>query len=94
MTKCQFCLFVVVYCATPWQFDEITEHKMKSATFLHRNCRNAIYPQSQIERTFVGDHLVPWTTQFTDYQPKDYESPAIEGKSWADPKISKFRHFA
>lgn len=61
---------------------------MKPALFLHRNCRNAIYPQSKIERTYVADQLVPWTAEFADYQPKQYESPTIEGKPWADPEQS------
>lgn len=67
--------------------NDITNYRnMKPASFLHRNCRNGIYPQSKIERTHVPDQLVSWTTEFVEYRPKQYESPTIEGKPWADPK--------
>lgn len=67
--------------------NDITSYqKMKPALFLHRNCRNCIYPQSKIERTHVPDQLVSWATEFVEYRPKHHESPAIEGKPWADPK--------
>lgn len=86
-----FCLLSIAFCVTLSQFNDIIDyyrHAMKPALFLHRNCRNAIYPQSKIERTHVPDQLVSWMTAFDDYQPKQYESPAIDGKPWADPKQS------
>lgn len=87
MAQRHFCLFTIALCGTFSQFSDITDSdKMKSALFLHRNCRNAIYPHSTIERTHVPDQLVAWTTEFIDYRPKQYESPTIEGKPWADPK--------
>lgn len=66
--------------------DITNDQKMKPALFLHRNCRNCIYPQSKIERTHVPDQLVSWATEFVEYQPKHYESAVLEGKPWADPK--------
>lgn len=80
-------LFTIGFWLTFLALNDITDYqKMKPALFLHRNCRNGIYPQSKIERTQVPDQLVPWEKEFKDYQPKHYESPTIEGKPWADPK--------
>lgn len=60
---------------------------MKSINFLHRNCRNAIYPQSDILRFQIPDSLVSWSEKFSDYSPQFYESSSLAGKGWADPSI-------
>lgn len=54
---------------------------------LHKNCRNAIYAGSRIERFSVPDNFVSWTTPYTGYAPVHYESPVLVGKPWADPAI-------
>lgn len=62
---------------------------MRCGDILQRNCRNAIYGRSQIQRFPVPDNLVAWTVTFADYAPVRYESPSLIGKSWADPSIGK-----
>lgn len=61
---------------------------MKAAISLNFKCRNAIYPQSNVNRFTVPDILVPWITTYDEYKPTFYESPIINGKPWADPVIS------
>lgn len=63
---------------------------MKIGEFLHRNCRNAIYPQSNVFRFPVPDNLVNWCENFADYTPVFHESPSIAGKPFADPPIGRF----
>lgn len=62
---------------------------MKSINFLHRNCRNAIYPQSDILRFQIPDSKVKWDEQFSDYLSKFHESSSLVGKPWADSSIGK-----
>lgn len=61
---------------------------MKASELIHKNCRNAIYPRSHIERFGVPGNLVSWSTLFPEYNPPQYESPVLHGKPWADPPIS------
>lgn len=57
--------------------------------FLHKTCRNCIYPRSNVKRFTVPDHLISWTEQFAEYLPEFYESPNLVGKPYADPQIGK-----
>lgn len=65
---------------------------MRAGMLVHLKCRNAIYPQSNVNRFPVPDHLVPWRTKFDEYQPIFYESPTIQGKRWSDTDSSTY-HF-
>lgn len=63
---------------------------MKSLVpFLHQTCRNTIYPRSNVKRFIVPDQLVHWAETYAEYKPVWYESPHIDGASWADPAIGK-----
>lgn len=55
--------------------------------FKHIACRNSIYAKT-IQRFPVPDELISWEVAFADYNPPFYESPGLDGKPWADPKIS------
>lgn len=60
---------------------------MRIVPFLHKTCRNSIYPQSNVRRFSVPDHLTAWIEKYEEYSPEFYESPILVGKSWADPSI-------
>lgn len=79
--------FALVICSFYYQLVN-----MKSMNFLHRNCRNAIYPQSGVLRSQVPDSLVSWSEKFTEYLPQFYESSSLAGKAWADPSIGNKFH--
>jgi len=50
------------------------------------NCRNAVYPHSEVKRLSVPDDKVDWTVNWPDYCPPTFISPAAIGKPWADPE--------
>lgn len=58
-------------------------------TLMHFKCRGGLYPFSNVSRLVVPEALVPWSTNFEDYKPPEYNSPAINNKPWADPDIGK-----
>lgn len=58
---------------------------MKPVPFLP--IRNTVYPQSNVKRFPVPDHLVSWMVKYADYLPEFYESANIHGKPYADPPI-------
>lgn len=60
---------------------------MKKIEFLHRNCRNAVYPQSNVNRFPVPDQFIKWCETFAGYEPVYYESASINGKPYADLSI-------
>lgn len=60
---------------------------MKPGEFLHKNCRNVVYPGSQTARFPVPEHLILWSNLFPNYCPPFYEAPALKGKPWADASI-------
>lgn len=68
-------------------------NNMKSMAFIHKCCRNTIYPKSNVTRFMVPDHLVNWQEFFLEYSPIAYESPNLIGKPWADPVIGKLNNF-
>lgn len=55
---------------------------------VHTKCRQKYYAGSNIKRQTVPDQFVPWTIEFKDYNPPEYEHPKLtEGHVWSDPKI-------
>ncbi|XP_059614210.1 ADP-ribose pyrophosphatase, mitochondrial [Phlebotomus argentipes] len=52
---------------------------------MHRQCRNSLYPGTDIMRCTVDDPSQCWSRSCPDYEPRFYESPRLEGKPWADP---------
>lgn len=66
---------------------------MKTVQFIHKTCRNSIYPGSNVNRFYVPDHLVSWSEAFLEYIPVFYESPSLIGKPYADPTIGKLYKF-
>lgn len=38
-------------------------------------------------RALVPDDLIDWATEYPAYDPPYYDSPVLEGKVWADPKL-------
>lgn len=71
--------------------DQLNEINMRAGIFVHKNCRNLLYPQSLIERFPVPDQFVFWFQNYPEYAPIFYESPVIKGKPWADPDKSKIK---
>lgn len=67
---------------------------MKTVQFIHKTCRNSIYPGSNVNRFYVPDHLVSWNEAFSEYIPVFYESPSLIGKPYADPTIGKTRQIS
>uniref|UniRef100_A0A914CXA9 Nudix hydrolase domain-containing protein n=1 Tax=Acrobeloides nanus TaxID=290746 RepID=A0A914CXA9_9BILA len=60
---------------------------MDLPTFVHTKCRDtskAYLRSKNIFRQFVPDELVKWEKPFPDYNPPDYTSENLRGKSWAD----------
>lgn len=55
----------------------------------HVTCINSHYRRSSVQRFPVPEEKIPWTTDYHDYDPIFYESPALAGKEWADPAIGK-----
>lgn len=53
--------------------------------FKHVVCRNGLYANT-VQRFVVPDEFILWSVPFDGYQPPFFESPAIEGKPWADRK--------
>lgn len=60
---------------------------MKRVQFIHRNCRNSIYPRTNIQRITVSDQLVRWCEPFADYKPIFYEADSLNHATWADRRI-------
>lgn len=60
---------------------------MKRVHFIHRNCRNSLYPRTDIQRPHIPDHLVEWCEYFSSYKPIFYEADSLKHASWADPRI-------
>lgn len=54
---------------------------------IHQKCRQGIYPLSNIKRFDVPEDKVPWSTEFSNYDPVSYTAPGIQNKPWADPAI-------
>jgi hypothetical protein len=53
---------------------------------LHVKCRNAKYPNSDIQRFPVPDDKVPWRVDFPEYEPVKYTSNGVlKQPVWADP---------
>lgn len=59
--------------------------KMKS--FKHFKCRGGKYPFTDISRLVFSEDLIPWTTKYENYNPPEYNSPALKNKPWTDPDI-------
>lgn len=59
----------------------------------HVKCRNQPYPGTNLQRFQVPDDKVPWTTQWTGYNPPSFSIEGLDAKPWADPEIgsSKFK---
>lgn len=55
---------------------------------IHHKCIKGLYPSSKILRFEVPEDKVPWCVEFADYQPIEYNSPALTGKPWADPEVN------
>ncbi|XP_049873238.1 ADP-ribose pyrophosphatase, mitochondrial [Pectinophora gossypiella] len=55
----------------------------------HFKCRGGLYPRSKVERFPVPDDKVIWGTPYKEYAPRNYTSPHITGKPWADPEIGE-----
>lgn len=53
----------------------------------HFNCRNKLYPFSQVQRFAVPDNKVSWGEPYEEYDPPDYTAPNLDKKPWADPDI-------
>lgn len=53
----------------------------------HYNCRNSVYPSSEVRRFPVGDEQVDWRCPYHEYRPPHYESPNLKNKPWSDPKL-------
>lgn len=60
---------------------------MLPGIFKHLRCRNSKYPKSDVTRVPVTDDFVNWKVKNCDYKPDYYDSPVIDNKIWADPKI-------
>lgn len=60
---------------------------MKRVQFIHRNCRNSVYPRTNIQRTTVPDQLVKWCESFMGYKPVFYEDACLDRAPWADQRI-------
>lgn len=71
------------------QSNSIMPNTMRIVPFLHKTCRNSIYPQSNVRRFPVPDHLTAWIEKYDEYSPEFYESPVLIGKPWADPSIGE-----
>lgn len=56
----------------------------------HYNCRNSVYPSSEVRRFPVGDEQVDWRCPYHEYRPPHYESPNLKNKPWSDPKLGKW----
>jgi hypothetical protein len=54
---------------------------------VHKNCRNNVYPGSNVRRLPVPDHLVKWSTPWPVYAPPVFNHPSLDGKPWADPDV-------
>ncbi|KAK0167120.1 hypothetical protein PV327_004559 [Microctonus hyperodae] len=52
---------------------------------MHHKCRQEFYASSQIKRFLISDNLVPWSTEFRDYNPTQYT--CIKGAPWEDPNV-------
>jgi len=63
---------------------------------LHKQCRNFLVPYlhtQDIYRKQVPDDKVKWGVEWDEYRPKDYTSPQLKGKPYADgqnPRQCKF----
>ncbi|CAG9773949.1 unnamed protein product [Ceutorhynchus assimilis] len=55
---------------------------------MHSKCRSETYPFSEIKRLIFPQNLIPWSVQFEDYNPPEYESSVLLNKPWADPPIT------
>ncbi|KAJ8681276.1 hypothetical protein QAD02_017063 [Eretmocerus hayati] len=54
-------------------------------SFIHKKCRNSLYPSTDIQRFKVPDDKVAWSENFPEYTPIEYSSKFLTGKPWADP---------
>ena len=54
---------------------------------IHQNCIRGLYPSSNVQRFDVPENKVPWSVEFPEYEPNEFNSPALKGKPWADPEI-------
>ncbi|KRT79680.1 hypothetical protein AMK59_7182, partial [Oryctes borbonicus] len=66
----------------------ISQYLMILRRMIHFKCRNTKYPFSEVQRSLVTDDQVPWTFQFKNYQPVEYNSWVLKNKPWADPDVS------
>lgn len=55
---------------------------------IHHKCIKGLYPSSNILRYEIPEDKVPWSVEFEEYQPEEYNSPVLIGKPWADPEIN------
>ncbi|XP_055608307.1 ADP-ribose pyrophosphatase, mitochondrial [Uranotaenia lowii] len=60
---------------------------MIPGVYKHWNCRNNVYPRSDVRRYPVPDESVFWTASYPDYQPPVHEADVLKGKEWADLDI-------
>ena len=58
------------------------------ANMIHHKCTRGIYPSSNVNRFEVPENKVPWSVEFPEYQPNEYNSPVLKDKPWADPEIN------
>jgi len=50
------------------------------------NCRNTMYPRSQVDRFPVPDDKVDWAVDWPEYRPPTFTSPGAIGQPWSDPE--------
>lgn len=56
---------------------------------LHRNARCEYYPLSEQRRFCVPDEKVPWSADYSEYDPPEFTAEVVKkGPVWADPDIA------
>lgn len=63
---------------------------MSLVKFIHKNCVNNFYPFSEIKRFPLTADQIPWSYNFSTYNPSEYNSKVILNKPWADPPLGNF----
>ncbi|XP_043788550.1 ADP-ribose pyrophosphatase, mitochondrial isoform X1 [Apis laboriosa] len=56
---------------------------------IHYECRQGLYPSSNIKRFEVPENKVAWNVEFPEYKPVEYTAALVKGKPWADPEIGE-----
>jgi ADP-ribose pyrophosphatase len=66
-----------------------SDRSSKSVCHMHVKCRNAVYPQSKVQRFSVPDDKVDWAAAFPEYKPVKYTAEKVLQKPvWADPDFT------